>query len=220
MTPKIINREEKSREIALAALTVFAEHGFESTSMSQVAEAAGIGKGTIYEYFHSKTDLIIAATAAWVQNIEEGITPLLDSDMDPLTRLRTLFAASTKAFLDDPKVILVFLGISQLVIKDPALGQRFGGAEVISAPIRKVICSILADGVAAGLFHVHVLENSESIARNLVAFVDGIGLHYVTNPHAFDLAEQINFYLEQLIATLSVAPNGDRSPGVRGKRNR
>ncbi|NPV26653.1 MAG: TetR/AcrR family transcriptional regulator [Firmicutes bacterium] len=53
------SREEKDKRrlILEAAITVFSQYGFHQTKVEDVAVAAGIGKGTIYEYFSSKQEL-------------------------------------------------------------------------------------------------------------------------------------------------------------------
>ncbi len=50
--------EGRRTEIAEAALRLWAEGGFDATSMAAVAEAAGISKGTLYLYFPSKQALL------------------------------------------------------------------------------------------------------------------------------------------------------------------
>src|SRR5665648_41067 len=51
------SREEKYTDITKAAIRVFSEHGFDGAKMEYIAKAAGIGKGTVYEYFESKEQL-------------------------------------------------------------------------------------------------------------------------------------------------------------------
>jgi AcrR family transcriptional regulator len=50
--------EERPRELLDAALCVFAERGYRNTRLEEVAEAAGVTKGTIYHYFATKEDLL------------------------------------------------------------------------------------------------------------------------------------------------------------------
>lgn len=51
-------RESKRERIMEAAVQVFSKKGYHLTKMEEIAVAAGIGKGTIYEYFESKLQLL------------------------------------------------------------------------------------------------------------------------------------------------------------------
>jgi AcrR family transcriptional regulator len=54
------NGEESTRERILTSATrLFAERGFESASMPDIAKAAGITAGAIYKHFESKGDLLL-----------------------------------------------------------------------------------------------------------------------------------------------------------------
>lgn len=57
-------REQKKQEtkaaIMEAAITLFGDRGYENTSIAALARAAGVGKGTIYSYFSSKSDILLA----------------------------------------------------------------------------------------------------------------------------------------------------------------
>jgi AcrR family transcriptional regulator len=58
-----MNREEKKREtvnrIIDAAICLFSEKGYEATTVAEIAEAAGVAKGTFFNYFKAKEDLLI-----------------------------------------------------------------------------------------------------------------------------------------------------------------
>ena len=58
MSPKVVDRQKKREKILRAALKVFSDRGMTEFKMIDIATAAGIGKGTIYEYFSSKEDII------------------------------------------------------------------------------------------------------------------------------------------------------------------
>ncbi len=57
MAARIVDRSAKTGTILRAATQVFAEQGFQAATMDAIAERAGIGKGTLYEYFRDKQDL-------------------------------------------------------------------------------------------------------------------------------------------------------------------
>lgn len=52
--------ERKERAILDAARGVFVEHGFDGARMSEIARRANIGEGTIYSYYESKAELMLA----------------------------------------------------------------------------------------------------------------------------------------------------------------
>lgn len=48
---------DKREQILEAAIQIFAHQGFHDAKVEEIAAAAGVGKGTVYEYFRSKEDL-------------------------------------------------------------------------------------------------------------------------------------------------------------------
>ncbi len=52
-----LSADERREAILEAALTVFAKSGFHSSTIEDIAQAAGISKALIYEHFHSKREL-------------------------------------------------------------------------------------------------------------------------------------------------------------------
>ncbi len=73
MAPRIVDREKKSRRIVEQAMFVFARRGYNTTTMEAIAEQAGIGKGTLYEYFQSKQDLFLACFETYIDQYFETI---------------------------------------------------------------------------------------------------------------------------------------------------
>ncbi len=73
--------QEKRLKIIQSALSLFAHTGFHSTSISQIAKAASISKGLIYNYFESKEALLEAI-------IVEGINLML-SGMGDISEIKT-----------------------------------------------------------------------------------------------------------------------------------
>lgn len=85
-------REEKKIDIIRAASRVFYLQGFEGTKMEDVAKEAGIGKGTIYEYFQSKRELFDEAVS---YNREQYIEQIV-STLATGTTFRDKFIALAK----------------------------------------------------------------------------------------------------------------------------
>ncbi len=55
--PKKIDHEERKETILSTALEVFAKEGYHDSNLSLIAEAAGISRPTVYQYFHNKDEI-------------------------------------------------------------------------------------------------------------------------------------------------------------------
>src|SRR5256714_9828099 len=55
-----IRASDKRARILDAAVKVFAERGFFSATVAEIARAAGVADGTIYLYFKSKDDVLLS----------------------------------------------------------------------------------------------------------------------------------------------------------------
>ena len=90
MAPRHIDKAEKTGHIARTALALFSEKGYRATSVGQIAHAAGIGKGTVYDYFKTKEDIFIAAVMEWLAQFEDHLIARLDGLEDPIERLKAV----------------------------------------------------------------------------------------------------------------------------------
>jgi AcrR family transcriptional regulator len=99
-------REQKKKAtraaIMEAAINLFGEGGYESTSVSSLAKAAGIGKGTIYSYFASKNEILLAFCEEELAFIHKEIREKLDPDA-PLAEKMLLVLMSEFRFVTKNK---------------------------------------------------------------------------------------------------------------------
>jgi AcrR family transcriptional regulator len=88
-TPRQRRKDARPQELLDAALALFVEKGFAATRAEQVAQRAGVSKGTLYLYYPSKEELFkaviahnlsarIAATAQAVEGWQGGMGALLE----------------------------------------------------------------------------------------------------------------------------------------------
>ncbi len=78
--------EERKRQIIDAVLRVVAEHGVPNTTVSRVAEAAGVAEGTLYLHFRSRTDMLLAALEAIFADMRRLVE--IPAETNQLERLR------------------------------------------------------------------------------------------------------------------------------------
>src|ERR1700741_354339 len=91
----------KKDAILRAAIDVFAERGFFSAQVADVARAAGVAAGTVYLYFRSKDDILASIFERTMREaFAEGRTALADV-RDPCERLRTCARLHLARFFPD-----------------------------------------------------------------------------------------------------------------------
>jgi AcrR family transcriptional regulator len=82
-------KERVRSEIQREALRLFCEHGFEQTTVDQIADAAGISPATFYRYFTSKEDSVVTDgfDPIFIQSLLDrpADEPLIDSVRSVMT---------------------------------------------------------------------------------------------------------------------------------------
>ena len=97
-----------------AALTVFAERGFEAARLDDVAVRAGVAKGTLYLYFKDKEALFEEVVRSAASPIVERLSVLAAApDMPMATMLDALFSLFEKEVLGTRRKLLIRLIIAE-----------------------------------------------------------------------------------------------------------
>ena len=86
-TKKEIVTAFRTREILAAARSLLEQRGPEAMTMEEIAAAAGVAKGTLYLYFQSKDDLILALITRAGENIIRDVEASLKAPGTPPERL-------------------------------------------------------------------------------------------------------------------------------------
>src|ERR1700682_4759072 len=84
-------------EILSAGLETLHLRGFNATSVQDIAEAAGVPKGSFYNHFASKDDLGAAVVEKYAAKVGMLLPILQDKTLAPLARLRRYFVALAEA---------------------------------------------------------------------------------------------------------------------------
>ncbi len=201
MAPIIVNKEEKTRLIARAALQLFSQKGYQATSVSRIAQTAGIGKGTIYEYFATKEEIFLAAIMEWSAQFNERIDEKSEGVKDPVQLLYII--AETMCEICDPEDLetmrIIYEVMQQTLVKNGVLFNKRHLVREILIESRQMVVNILLDGISKGLFRPEIASDAERIAVNFLAFLDGVGLHSLVSENYLNLKEQIDFYLHHLL---------------------
>jgi AcrR family transcriptional regulator len=84
---RMITRPSTRDKILNAALDVFSEKGFHLSTVDEIAEQAGVGKGTLYRYFVNKETLFNELVRIRLEELEKSVQAVLDGQDDVLTMI-------------------------------------------------------------------------------------------------------------------------------------
>lgn len=92
---------ERRRQLLEVAREVFADADYDDVSVDDIAEAAGVSHGLIFQYFGTKRDLYVAGVAPLIEEFRARIAP--DPELPPPERLRSALASYAEAISDHPR---------------------------------------------------------------------------------------------------------------------
>ncbi|MFK4825960.1 TetR/AcrR family transcriptional regulator [Paenochrobactrum sp. BZR 588] len=71
--------EVRLDELMTAAETLFLAKGIDATTITDITDAAGVGKGTFYHYFSSKNDMLAALAKRYTERFVESVQQAIDA---------------------------------------------------------------------------------------------------------------------------------------------
>ncbi len=79
---------QRRNEIIAASARVFAEKGYHSTNISDIAAELNIGHGTFYRYFQNKLDIFVNVISAVIGSISQVVVAEQAGEADTLEEYR------------------------------------------------------------------------------------------------------------------------------------
>ncbi|GAB4482868.1 MAG: TetR/AcrR family transcriptional regulator [Thermodesulfovibrionales bacterium] len=135
--------DESRRRILAAASVVFAERGYERTSVREVARRAGISVGGIYLYFRNKEDLYTGLMRSQMDEFLGRVGELRSKP--PLGALRGLIDLYLEIAVTKTRMLSTSVKEYDLEFKRPV-------REAFFASQQKIVAEILHQGIGSGVF--------------------------------------------------------------------
>jgi AcrR family transcriptional regulator len=107
----VLTTEEQNRrrhEIFDAALDTFIAKGFLETSMREIADLAGMGKSSLYDYFSNKDDILIFVMEEALAGILNNARRINALPLSPEVRLRQIIEMHLEYIVENKKLIYLF----------------------------------------------------------------------------------------------------------------
>lgn len=97
--------KRRRAEILEAATLVFSKHGFAAADVEEIADKAGVGKGTVYRYFPDKEGLFLAAVDRGMRNLKTAVDVGVATAKQPLEQIAEGVRAYLTFFDEHPEIV-------------------------------------------------------------------------------------------------------------------
>lgn len=179
MAPRTDQQNESLRELSRAkiietALELFAQHGYEATSVRMIAQAAGIAQGLLYNYFASKEALLATIVQQSMADVRESFVGAEDAK-HPGEQIERLIRVAFATIQRKRAFWKLIYGVRMQSAVVASLGDAYiAGVTEIRTTIERY-CRTIG------------LPQPEIEAAILFALIDGVAQHYVLDPEHYPL---------------------------------
>lgn len=210
--------ERREEDILRAATELFATAGFHSTSTRRIAAQAGVSEGTVFHYFGSKHELMLAILDRfYTQTLCKGAEAILDAVMDTRQRLQDLAIHHVRSLAADQALMMrllqVYIGIDIQQL-DPAGQSPVRG---LNRQYVAYLDRILREGIERG----EICDDTDLIAFRDLFFG---GLEYGMRTYLYrhkgsagsGLGTHVQALVDPLWVSLSASGNAGSPPAGDG----
>jgi len=168
-------RTDKKTRIVEAAVMVFAQKGYTSATIADIAARAEIGKGTIYEYFASKEDLFFAVFEWFKLRTEYAATVnIAVLGGSAAKRLEALSDSLMGMWLEIKDVFTLTMEFWAASSSSQMRDRFKANFRNTYQEFRNIVKSLIQEGIERGEFRADI--NPESVAAALVGTWDALFL--------------------------------------------
>lgn len=163
----------RREQILDVSVQVFAHRGFHSTSMNDVADAAGVTKPVLYQHFDSKQDLYLALLDEAGARLRNAVRKAVANATSGKEQTELGFKAYFRWVAEDHDAFLLLFGSRASRDEESTIAIRRITAEAAQA---------IAPFIAADIEG----EHQEMLAHGLVGLAEGVSRHLVEKGVTFD----------------------------------
>ena len=178
-------RQRSRQRIMDAALELFGTYGYQGTSISKIAQAAGVSKGLMYNYFSSKQDLLQAIVISEAEEGAKWAHEIFEQDISAYEKIRQM---TLRAIAEVKKDMHHWRLLTSLAFQPDVME----GIEALVATYKEPMMR----GVIT-LFAELGITEPEKEAFFYGALLDGIFLHYLSAGDQYPLTQVVEYTLQK-----------------------
>ncbi|MEZ5076804.1 MAG: TetR/AcrR family transcriptional regulator [Solirubrobacterales bacterium] len=151
-------------DIIEVATRIFSERGYHAASMSEIADAVGIRKASLYHHVRKKEDLLFAIHETLIEELISATEEIVDSEMAPASKVEELLRVTMSFIARNRDGVTVFLAERHAVT-----GERWQTLVIKRDTYERMVSQIITEGRASGDF---VDLPPDIVARALLGMVN------------------------------------------------
>lgn len=178
---------DKRMQVIEAAMRLFAEKGFHSTSIQEIATAAGIAKGSMYLYFKSKDDLLLTIYKTFFDKLVQDAAEAAEKGAAPREALELLLRMQF-AKVKEYKDFITMQMREQFVhtnreIKEMAMGMRLKSFSIMEERVMQAYgedlrpwamdCTTLLESMISSYMAMMIMNTLDVDTDRVAAFLLG-----------------------------------------------
>jgi TetR/AcrR family acrAB operon transcriptional repressor len=193
----IVDKDKKRRDIAVACTELLLEKGIKNLTITEIAKSAGIGKGTVYDYFSNKEEIVFEIIRNFIKEHHQNL--LSQSNKQTSTKQKILylfdfFFSEHKPYEKHLDVYREYLSVTLSTKSCPMLEFN----RECSSFIRNILKGIIDEGIEKG--------EIKDVARGLI---DGLikterGYMVFAWADSRDLNQEFKQYIDTLFSLIEI----------------
>lgn len=168
-----LSAADRREQLLAVALKVFAQRGYHSTSMNDIADAAGVTKPVLYQHFDSKRALYTATLEAVGESMIAALTNATSASPSGKEQTAAGMVAYFRWVAEDPDAFsLLFGGGTRRDEEFAAVAQK------VEKAAAELIAPLIEAGVDAGY--------QRMVAHALIGMSEGVSRHLIRSGQKID----------------------------------
>ncbi len=142
--------EEMMKEaLYRASASVISDHGWPGLTMERVAESAGVSKGTVYNYFRDKKDLVWFVMTSLAQEVEDRINQIIEGNETSVDALKEIISHELRGRRQNAHMVTAFIQAFQ---EEPELRERMFSSNHPFSRVERMTRDLFTRGIERGEF--------------------------------------------------------------------
>lgn len=187
----IVDKEQKKRDIALACKDLFFQNSIKDLSISTIATTAGVGKGTIYNYFSNKEEILFEIVNILLQEHDIKKREKLAQERSTKGKIKVF----SDFFYNDDDIELRELYKDFIAI---ALSSPSKEIKEFQTNHAKYYYSWMQEIIQEGVDKGEIIPESVNLIQTLCAANEGLFIASIATNRIENLAQEIDFHIDSI----------------------